>query len=97
MHILNYLFMCLFIGIYLIYHLSGTPFPAAMKTVNIVISCAFLLWGGYYAGRVILDCIMSSFNGQMSAEHIRSGITLAIVNYAPTVLMSVFMLKEGFK
>ena len=56
----------------------------------------FLLWAGYQSGKIIVDCIRSSFTGEMSAPNVRNGILMALLNFLPTLLMSVFMLKEGF-
>lgn len=97
MNFLNYSFMCLYIGIYLFFHLTNTPFPGFLQTVNLIVCWGFLLWGGYIAGKVILDCILLGTKGQMQPVHIRNGILLATLNYLPVVMMSVFMLKEGFK
>lgn len=96
MYFLNYIFMCLYIGIYLFFHLSNTPFPDFLRQVNTYTCWAFLLWGGFMAGRVIVDCLMLSAQNQMTAENVRNGILLAILHFLPTLLMSVFMLKEGF-
>ncbi len=97
MQFLNYIFMCLYIGIYLFFHFSGQELPAFMRTANTVICWGFLIWGGYVAGKVILDCILSGAKGQMQPVHIRNGILLATLNYLPVLMMSVFMLREGFK
>lgn len=97
MNFLNYIFLCLFIGIHLFFHLTNTPPPGFLRTVNLIVSCGFLLWGGYYAGKVIIDCIQLGAKGQMQPVHIRNGILLAILNYLPVVMMSVFLLKEGYK
>jgi hypothetical protein len=97
MNFLNYIFLCLYIGIYLYFHLNDAPFPDFLRTVNLVVCSGFLLWGGYIAGKVILDCILLGAKGQMQPVHIRNGIMLAILHYLPVVLMSVFLLKEGYK
>jgi len=97
MNFLNYIFLCLSIGVYLFFHLTNTPTPGFLRTVNLVVCWAFLIWGGYIAGKVIVDCILSGAKGQMQPVHIRNGILLATINYLPVVLMSVFILKEGYK
>lgn len=93
---INFVYLCLMIGTYLYYHTTGTPFPEHLRSLNTWVCWGFLAWGGFYAGRVIVDCILSGIQGQMQPEHIRNGILLALVSYLPTVLMSVFMLREGF-
>ncbi|MFM9950720.1 MAG: hypothetical protein ACKV1O_22475 [Saprospiraceae bacterium] len=97
MNFLNYIFLCLSIGVYLFFHLTNTPTPGFLRTVNLIVCWAFLLWGGYIAGKVIIDCIQLGAKGQMQPVHIREGILLATINYLPVVMMSVFMLKEGYK
>lgn len=97
MNMLNYIFMCLFIGAHLWFQFTEAPVPGFLRTANLVVFWAFLLIGGYFAGKVIVDCIMSSFKGQMTPVNVRNGILLATINYLPMVLMSVFMLREGFK
>ncbi len=96
MSYLNFLYMCLLIGVYLYFHVTGSPFPEFLRSANRWISWGFLLWGGFIAGRVIVDCISLGAQEQMSAANIRSGILLALLDYLPTLLMSVFMLREGF-
>lgn len=96
MYFYNFIFMCLYIGVYLYYQLTETALPAFLHQANIWISWGFLLWGGYMAAKIIVDCLMLNAKGQMTPEHVRSGILLALLHFLPTLLMSVFMLKEGF-
>lgn len=97
MYVYNYLYMCLYIGIFLYFQWVGRAMPDFLPQFNMIVSWGFLLWGTFTAGRIILDCLMLSSKGQMSAVHVRNGILLALMHFLPTVLMSVFMLKEGFK
>jgi len=93
---LAYLYMCLFIGTYLYYYTTGAPFPELLRTANTWICWALLLWGGYQAGKIVLDCVTLSAQGQMSSANVRDGILLALLDYLPTLLIGVFMLREGF-
>jgi|GEM_PF-1077420 len=92
----NYIYMCLFIGIFLYFQWVEKMMPAALLLVNKFASWAFILWGVYVAGKIIVDCLMLSSKGQMAAEHVRNGILLSLMHFLPVLLMSVFMLKEGF-
>jgi hypothetical protein len=96
MYFYNYIFMCLYIATYLYYQVTEVPLPGFMQHLNVWVSWGFLLWGGYQAGRIIVDCLMLSAKNQMTPEHVRNGILLAVLHFLPTFLMSVFMLKEGF-
>lgn len=96
MYIFNFLYMCLFIGVYLYFYLTGSPLPELLRSANTWVCWGFLLWGGFVAGRVIVDCISLGTQGQMTAANIRNGILLALLDYLPTLLMSGFMLREGF-
>lgn len=96
MYFLNYIFMCLIIGLYLFFQFSDSPFPDTLRQINTYVCWGFLLWGGFSSGRVIVDCISLSSQGQMSAENVRNGILMSILHFIPTLLMSVFLLKEGF-
>ncbi|MDQ3141339.1 MAG: hypothetical protein M3Q56_03725 [Bacteroidota bacterium] len=97
MNFITYAFMCLFIGVYLSCTLTNTPYPEFLSTIRFWVSWAFLIWSGYVAGKVILDCLVLSSKNQMSTSNVANGILLAVLNILPTVLISVFMLKEGFK
>lgn len=70
--------------------------PQPLPYVNTWVSWGFLLWGGFLAGRVIVDCILLTSKGQMSAGNARNGVLLAVLHFLPVLGMSVFMLKEGF-
>ncbi len=96
MYVYNYIYMCLYIGIFLYFQWIGAAMPDILPQLNMWVSYAFLLWGTYSAGRIIVDCIMLNSKGQMTAAHMRDGILLSLLHFLPTFLMSVFMLKEGF-
>ena len=96
MHFYLYAFMCLYIGIFLYFNWVETPMPDHLPLVNTWVCFAFLLWGAYTAGKIVVDCISLKSKGQMSTVHMRNGILLAILHVLPTILMSVFMLNEGF-
>ena len=96
MYFYQFIFMCLYIGVYLYYQLSDKVFPELLRTVNTWVMWGFLAWGGYWAGKVIIDCIWMSFKNQMTPENVRNGILLAVLNFLPTLLIALFMLKEGF-
>jgi hypothetical protein len=97
MYFLNYIFMCLFIGIYLYYFLSGTPFPDFLQPVGRWVSWGFLAWAGLMSARIVVDCLLLGAKGQMTGPNVMNGILLAILNFLPVFLMSVFMLREGYK
>ncbi len=96
MFVYNYIYMCLYIGIFLYFQWMGAAMPDILPQLNMWVSYGFLLWGTYTAGRIIVDCILLNYKGQMTAVHTRNGIVLALMHFLPTFLMSVFMLKEGF-
>lgn len=93
MYYIQYAFLCLFVGSYLYFHFSGAPAPPFFETARLVVAWGFLLWGGYYAGRVIVDCILSYSKGEMTALNARNGFLLALLNYLPVFLMSFFLLR----
>ena len=78
------------------FQLSNTPLPALLPQVNTWVSWAFLPWGGFLAGRVIVDCILLQAKGQMTAGNFRNDLLLAVLNYLPVLAMSVFMLRQVF-
>lgn len=96
MYFIQFFFMCLYIGIYLYFQWTNTPMPGFWSGVNVWVSWGFLLWGGFGAGRVIVDCAQLSMKGQMSAGNAWNGVLLAVLHFLPVFLMSFFMLKEGF-
>ena len=96
MYLYNYIYMCLYIGTFLYFQWVDKVMPAALWQVNKFVSWGFLAWGVYSAGKIIVNCIMLNSKGQMAAEYVRSGILLAVLNFLPVLLMSLFMLKEGF-
>jgi len=96
MYFYQYAFLCLYICAFLYFQLTNTPPPEFMHHLNVWVSWGFLLWGGYMSGKVMVDCILLGAKNQMTPVNVRSGILLALLNFVPTLLMSVFMLKEGF-
>ncbi len=70
--------------------------PTFLPMLNKGISAFFLLWGLYGAGRIIIDCLRLHAKGDMTGEHMRNGILMSVLYFLPTLLMTVFMLKEGF-
>ncbi len=96
MYFIQYAFMCLYIGIYLYFQVTNTPMPALLPNVNTWVSWGFLLWGGFQAGRVIVDCMLLSAKDQMSAANAWNGVLLAILHFLPILGMSLFMLRQGF-
>ena len=59
-------------------------------------SWAFLPWGGFLAGRVIVDYILLQAKGQMTAGNFRTDLLLAVLNFLPVLAMSVFTLRQVF-
>lgn len=96
MYFIQYAFMCFYIGTYLYFQSSNAPMPPLLPNVNSWVSWGFLLWGGFLAGRVIVDCILLQAKGQMTAGNFRNGFLLAVLNFLPVLAMSVFMLRQGF-
>lgn len=96
MYFFNYIFMCLYIGVYLYFQLTDTPLPAILSDANVWVSWGFLLWSGYLSGKIIVDCLMLNAKNQMTQANMWNGLLLAVLNFLPTLLISVFMLKEGF-
>lgn len=96
MYFFQFIFMCIYIAIYLYFELTGTPFPPVLRTINMGVCWLFLLWAGYIAGKVIIDCIVSNARNQMSTVNMYRGILLVTLQFIPTLLMSLFLLKEGF-
>lgn len=97
MYLINYFYMCLYIGIFLYFNWTDRAMPGFLPQLNMIVCWGFLLWGTFIAGRVIVDCLALGSKGQMSAENVRNGIILSLMHFLPTLLMSVFMLREGFK
>ena len=89
-------YMCLYIGTYLYYQWAEQAMPAFLPLLNKGISAFFLLWGAYGAGRIIIDCLKSYAKGEMIGEHMRNGILMSVLYFLPTLLLTVFMLREGF-
>lgn len=96
MYVYNYIYMCLYIGIFLYFQWSERAMPGVLSQVNMIVSWAFILWGAFTVGRIIVDCLMLNSKGQMTAVNMRNGIVMSLMHFVPTLLMSVFMLKEGF-
>lgn len=96
MYLFNYIFMCLYIGVYVFYQWAEMPMPAWLPKVNVGVNWGFLLWGIYSSGRIVVDCILSRFKNEMSPANTLNGILLAVLDFLPVLLMSGFMLREGF-
>jgi hypothetical protein len=96
MYLYQYFFMALYIGVYVFYQYSGAPMPAFWPTVNTYVSWAFLLVALFFSGRVVVDCLLLHARGEMTTHHMTNGILLAVLNFLPSLLMSVFMLRQGF-
>ena len=96
MYFFNYIFMCLYISVYLYYQWTGAPMPEFLPQINVWVSWGFLLYSGYLSAKIIVDCLLLNAKNQMSADNMLNGILLAVLNFIPVLLMSVFMLKEGF-
>lgn len=96
MYFYQYAFMCLYIGIHLYYELSEKAFPEALRTVNTWVMWGFLAWGGFWVVRIVFDCLWMGYKNQMTPVNVRNGILLAVLNFLPTLLIALFMLKEGF-
>ena len=96
MYFYNYIFMCLYIGIFLYFQWNDAPLPDFLHHLNVWVSYGFILWGGYTAGRIMVDCVVLNSKDQMTAANMRNGILLSILHFLPTFLMSLFMLNEGF-
>lgn len=93
MYYIQYGFLCLFVGSYLYFHFSGALAPPSFDTARLVVAWGFLLWGGYFAGRIMVDCVMLYSKGEMTAPNLRNGFLLALLNYLPILLMSLFLLR----
>ncbi len=96
MYFIQYAFMCLIVGAYLFFQLNNTPVPGFFYQLNTWAAWAFLVWGGYYAVRVIVDCILLSAKSQMTAANAWNGVLLAVLNFLPVLGMSFFLLRQGF-
>lgn len=96
MYFFTYIFMCVYIGIYLYFQWIDAAMPDFLRQVNIWVNWGFLLLGGYLAGKVILDCVLLHSKAEMTTENMRNGILLSLLHFLPTLLISVFMLREGF-
>lgn len=97
MYFYNYVYMVFYIGAWLCFQWMEAPMPDVLPQINLVVSAGFLLWAGYSAARIIVDCMLSYSRNQMTPEHMRKGILLALLHNLPVFLMSGFMLGEGFK
>lgn len=96
MYFYQYIFMCLYVFGFLYFQVNALPIPEWMRQANTWVSFAFLLIGIFFSGRVIVDCIITNAKGQMTSVNMMRGILLATLNFLPTLLMSIFMLREGF-
>jgi hypothetical protein len=96
MYFINYAFLCLFVGVYVYFQMTGAPVPAFWNTARVWASWVFLLWAGFEAGRVILDSILTNLKGEMSTANMLNGMLMVVLNILPILLMSFFLLKEGY-
>ena len=92
----NYIYMVLYIGAWLYFQWTEAPMPETLPQTNLAVSAGFILWAAYSAGYIIVDCLRLRRRNEMSAEHMRQGILLALAHNLPVFLMSGFMLREGF-
>ena len=88
--------MCLYVGIYLFYFITGSAMPVFLPKVNFWVNWGLLIWTGYASGRVIVDCLLLNARNEMSKTNMLNGLLLAALQFLPVLLISVFMLKEGF-
>lgn len=96
MYFIHYAFMCLYIGIYVYFQCAEAPLPDYLPRVNTWINWGFLLLAGYQMFRIIIDSLQLHAKDQMSTANMWNGILLALLYALPTVLMAVFMLRQGF-
>lgn len=97
MYFYAYIYMCCFIAIYLFYQFTQTPLPAFLQYLHTGISWGFLLIGGYYCIKIVVDCLILYNKSEMSQTHMLNGMLLAFLHYLPTLLIALFMLKAGFQ
>ncbi|MCC6461502.1 MAG: hypothetical protein IT260_13600 [Saprospiraceae bacterium] len=88
--------MSLYIGVYVYFQIIEAPLPAFLPQVNTWVNWGLLLWAGYQSGKIIVDCVQSHAKNQMTTDNMWNGILLALLHALPTVLMALFMLREGF-
>lgn len=96
MNFISYAFLCIFIGLYLYFQFNNQPLPAYFDQARVWVAWGLLLWAGFSAGRVIVSCISLGAKGEMTAEHIRSGMLLGVLHGLPAMLMAIFLLRSGF-
>lgn len=96
MYFLNYAYLCVYIGFNLYYNLSGSAMPDNLRTINMVVCWAFLAVGIFFSGRIIVDCALLSMKGEMTSVNAWRGVLLALLQFLPSLLMSLFMLRDGF-
>ncbi|MBL7804145.1 MAG: hypothetical protein JNL02_10450 [Saprospiraceae bacterium] len=97
MYSIHYALMCLLIGVYLYFHLSGVALPPYFDTARLLVAWGFLLWAVYGAGRIMVDCILLYNKGEMTSMSARNGFLLALMHHLPFVLMSLFLLQKGYE
>lgn len=93
----QFIYLCLVILVNLYFEWNNAAWPTQWRTANFWINVGFLAIGGYFAARVIIDCIVSGSKGQMLPVNVRQGILMALLYYVPTIVMSLFLLKEAYK
>lgn len=97
MNFISFGFMCFIIGVFLYFEMSATEMPGILLKFNFWINWIFIVWASYSVGRIVLDSIMLNSQGQMTSANLMSSMLLAIFHALPTLAISIFMLKEGFR
>ncbi|MCC7026533.1 MAG: hypothetical protein IT265_06235 [Saprospiraceae bacterium] len=97
MNFISFGFMCLFIGIFLYFEMSATAMSDILWKLNFWINWMFIVWASYSVGRIVLDSIILNSQGQMTSANLMSSMLLAVFHALPTLAISIFMLKEGFR
>lgn len=97
MYFYAFIYMCCYITLYLYFQFTQTPMPGFLPYLNKGIGWGFILLGAYISGKIIVDCLASSAKGQMTQANMAGGILLALLHFLPTLLIALFMLKEGFR
>ena len=97
MYFIQFAFMAGYVCLSLYFQSVNTPVPLFLTTASTWIAWGFLLWGGFGAVRIIVDCLQLRAKNQMTAENMRSGMLLAVLHFLPSFGMSGFIILEGFR
>lgn len=97
MNFISFGFMCFIIGVFLYFEISATEMPGILLKFNFWINWMFIVWASYSVGRILLDSFMLNSQGQMTSANLMSSMLLAVFHALPTLAISIFMLKEGFR